>query len=54
MLAVIGSSLLLSFGIGMLSGGLQHFDEFPVDLERPRGPMEPWLPLRLIKTVAGP
>ncbi|MFD7323191.1 hypothetical protein ACFV9D_19180 [Streptomyces sp. NPDC059875] len=29
MLAVIGSSLLLSFGIGMLSGGLQHFDDFP-------------------------
>ncbi|MGW6707988.1 hypothetical protein ACWGDE_24280 [Streptomyces sp. NPDC054956] len=26
---VIGSSLLLSFGIGMLSGGLQHFDDFP-------------------------
>ncbi|WP_137990790.1 hypothetical protein [Streptomyces vilmorinianum] len=29
MAAVIGSSLLLSFGIGMLSGGLQHFDDFP-------------------------
>ncbi|MGW7134149.1 hypothetical protein ACWGIA_38240 [Streptomyces bobili] len=29
MLAVIGSSLMLSFGIGMLSGGLQHFDDFP-------------------------
>ncbi|MCX5381536.1 hypothetical protein [Streptomyces sp. NBC_00091] len=29
MLMVIGSSLLLSFGIGMLSGGLQHFDDFP-------------------------
>ncbi|CAL9328489.1 hypothetical protein SUDANB105_00022 [Streptomyces sp. enrichment culture] len=29
MLVVIGSSLLLSFGIGMLSGGLQHFDDFP-------------------------
>uniref|UniRef100_A0AAU2JJ86 Uncharacterized protein n=1 Tax=Streptomyces sp. NBC_00049 TaxID=2903617 RepID=A0AAU2JJ86_9ACTN len=29
MLIVIGSSLLLSFGIGMLSGGLQHFDDFP-------------------------
>ncbi|MFE6836694.1 hypothetical protein ACFVFI_17915 [Streptomyces sp. NPDC057705] len=28
-LVVIGSSLLLSFGIGMLSGGLQHFDDFP-------------------------
>ncbi|WP_225804008.1 hypothetical protein [Streptomyces sp. NK15101] len=28
-LAVIGASLLLSFGIGMLSGGLQHFDDFP-------------------------
>lgn len=28
-LLVIGSSLLLSFGIGMLSGGLQHFDDFP-------------------------
>ncbi|MEU9714922.1 hypothetical protein [Streptomyces sp. NPDC047976] len=29
LLVVIGSSLLLSFGIGMLSGGLQHFDDFP-------------------------
>ncbi|MBT2446767.1 hypothetical protein J7F03_06690 [Streptomyces sp. ISL-43] len=29
MLLVIGASLLLSFGIGMLSGGLQHFDDFP-------------------------
>ncbi|MEU9996645.1 hypothetical protein [Streptomyces sp. NPDC050848] len=29
MLIVIGASLLLSFGIGMLSGGLQHFDDFP-------------------------
>lgn len=29
MLAVVGSALLLSFGIGMLSGGLQHFDDFP-------------------------
>ncbi len=29
MLIVIGSSLMLSFGIGMLSGGLQHFDDFP-------------------------
>ncbi|MDK9494438.1 hypothetical protein QEZ40_000311 [Streptomyces katrae] len=29
MLVVIASSLLLSFGIGMLSGGLQHFDDFP-------------------------
>ncbi|MFE6844709.1 hypothetical protein [Streptomyces sp. NPDC057686] len=29
MLVVIGSSPLLSFGIGMLSGGLQHFDGFP-------------------------
>ncbi|MFE2166965.1 hypothetical protein ACFXB3_18145 [Streptomyces sp. NPDC059447] len=28
-LLVIGSSLALSFGIGMLSGGLQHFDDFP-------------------------
>ncbi|MFD5325186.1 hypothetical protein [Streptomyces sp. NPDC127092] len=28
-LVVVGSSLLLSFGIGMLSGGLQHFDDFP-------------------------
>ncbi|MFE1788728.1 hypothetical protein ACFW7J_10090 [Streptomyces sp. NPDC059525] len=28
-LVVIGSSLALSFGIGMLSGGLQHFDDFP-------------------------
>ncbi|WP_367318647.1 hypothetical protein [Streptomyces sp. HUAS ZL42] len=26
---VIVSSLLLSFGIGMLSGGLQHFEDFP-------------------------
>lgn len=29
MFVVIGASLLLSFGIGMLSGGLQHFDDFP-------------------------
>ncbi|MFD0353103.1 hypothetical protein ACFVHW_05030 [Streptomyces sp. NPDC127110] len=29
LLVVIGSSLFLSFGIGMLSGGLQHFDDFP-------------------------
>lgn len=29
MLLVIGASLLLSFGIGMLSGGMQHFDDFP-------------------------
>ncbi|MET8326305.1 hypothetical protein [Streptomyces sp. NPDC005181] len=29
MLVLIGASLLLSFGIGMLSGGLQHFDDFP-------------------------
>ncbi|MFE9637128.1 hypothetical protein [Streptomyces sp. NPDC006463] len=29
MLVVIGASLTLSFGIGMLSGGLQHFDDFP-------------------------
>ncbi|MGY5079171.1 hypothetical protein ACWIGX_19095 [Streptomyces nigrescens] len=29
MLAVMGASLLLSFGIGMLSGGLQHFEDFP-------------------------
>lgn len=28
-LVVIGASLLLSFGIGMLSGGLQHFEDFP-------------------------
>ena len=28
-LVVIAASLLLSFGIGMLSGGLQHFDDFP-------------------------
>ncbi|MEU4062657.1 hypothetical protein AB0F25_09510 [Streptomyces wedmorensis] len=28
-LMVIGASLLLSFGIGMLSGGLQHFEDFP-------------------------
>ncbi|MEU0680148.1 MULTISPECIES: hypothetical protein [Streptomyces] len=26
---VIAASLLLSFGIGMLSGGLQHFEDFP-------------------------
>lgn len=26
---VIVASLLLSFGIGMLSGGLQHFEDFP-------------------------
>ncbi|MFI8106140.1 hypothetical protein [Streptomyces sp. NPDC086023] len=29
LLTVIGASLTLSFGIGMLSGGLQHFDDFP-------------------------
>ncbi|MDJ0383184.1 hypothetical protein [Streptomyces sp. G-G2] len=29
MLVVIGASLMLSFGIGMLSGGLQHFEDFP-------------------------
>ncbi|MFD3959702.1 MULTISPECIES: hypothetical protein [Streptomyces] len=29
MLVVMGASLLLSFGIGMLSGGLQHFEDFP-------------------------
>ncbi|MEU3629160.1 hypothetical protein [Streptomyces fradiae] len=28
-LMVIGASLLLSLGIGMLSGGLQHFEDFP-------------------------
>lgn len=28
-LVVIGASLTLSFGIGMLSGGLQHFADFP-------------------------
>lgn len=27
---IMGASLLLSFGIGMLSGGLQHFEDFPV------------------------
>lgn len=26
---IIAASLLLSFGIGMLSGGLQHFEDFP-------------------------
>lgn len=26
---IIASSLMLSFGIGMLSGGLQHFEDFP-------------------------
>jgi hypothetical protein len=26
---LIAASLLLSFGIGMLSGGLQHFEDFP-------------------------
>lgn len=29
MLTVLGASLMLSFGIGMLSGGLQHFEDFP-------------------------
>lgn len=29
MVLVIGASLMLSFGIGMLSGGLQHFEDFP-------------------------
>ncbi|MFD5918070.1 hypothetical protein ACFVYP_13390 [Kitasatospora sp. NPDC058201] len=27
--AVVAASLALSFGIGMLSGGLQHFEDFP-------------------------
>ncbi len=27
---IIGASLLLSIGIGMLSGGIQHFTDFPV------------------------
>lgn len=27
--SIMGASLLLSFGIGMLSGGLQHFEDFP-------------------------
>ncbi|GJF34687.1 hypothetical protein KNE206_73870 [Kitasatospora sp. NE20-6] len=26
---VLGTSLALSFGIGMLSGGMQHFEDFP-------------------------
>lgn len=29
MLVVVAASLMLSFGIGMLSGGLQHFADFP-------------------------
>lgn len=29
LLAIISISLLLSFGIGMLSGGIQHFTDFP-------------------------
>lgn len=29
LLHVLGTSLALSFGIGMLSGGLQHFEDFP-------------------------
>jgi hypothetical protein len=29
LLRIVGGSLLLSMGIGMLSGGIQHFDEFP-------------------------
>lgn len=29
-LRVVGASLVLSFGIGMLSGGLQHFEDFPI------------------------
>ncbi|MED7827386.1 hypothetical protein [Streptomyces chiangmaiensis] len=28
-LSIIAASLALSFGIGMLSGGLQHFEDFP-------------------------
>ncbi|KUL46991.1 hypothetical protein ADL12_00675 [Streptomyces regalis] len=28
-LSIVASSLALSFGIGMLSGGLQHFEDFP-------------------------
>ncbi|MFF4576362.1 hypothetical protein [Streptomyces sp. NPDC001410] len=28
-LSIVGASLALSFGIGMLSGGLQHFEDFP-------------------------
>jgi len=26
---IVAASLMLSFGIGMLSGGLQHFEDFP-------------------------
>ena len=29
LIRLIGASLLLSFGIGMLSGGIQHFTDFP-------------------------
>lgn len=29
LLRIVGGSLLLSMGIGMLSGGIQHFTEFP-------------------------
>ena len=29
MLRLVGASLLLSMGIGMLSGGIQHFSDFP-------------------------
>lgn len=29
LLRIVGGSLLLSMGIGMLSGGIQHFNEFP-------------------------
>jgi hypothetical protein len=28
-LSIVAASLALSFGIGMLSGGLQHFEDFP-------------------------
>ncbi|GAA0658676.1 hypothetical protein GCM10010193_06750 [Kitasatospora atroaurantiaca] len=29
LLNVLGTSLALSFGVGMLSGGMQHFEDFP-------------------------
>jgi hypothetical protein len=29
LIRLVGASLLLSFGIGMLSGGIQHFTDFP-------------------------
>lgn len=43
---LVGSSLVLSFGIGMLSGGMQHFEEFPARAAA-------LIPLGIIASFAG-